>query len=1064
MSEAIRLVDAEARKRAIGDVTRSCFVEAGAGSGKTRCLVERVLTLLEAGTPSESIAVITFTRKAAGELRDRIRMTLSERLDRTPDHPFLRAASMTLDQMAIETIHSFCRRLLLRYSLEAGLPAGLTVMSDVDEEAALETDARRFAVSAEPEVREALLELLRVGVSATQLDALYRSLWLQPSELPTEAMFDPSAVTRWLAELQCISHECKQFQADKYAKLVREFTGAVVRHLDGPLTADVLRSMPAWPRRNYGARREEIVRIKETMQELKRRWLQEISRSWAVQRLQVVALAMQQHANASHTLRQRTGVLRQDELLGLTMQLLRKKPALREQVRAAYRYLLVDEFQDTDREQVDIIAHIVSSGDFARYTMPVLPEPGPGRLFVVGDYRQAIYGFRGADVSLFEAVRDRMNDDVVQLVTNFRSSWPVVDAVNRLFSMLDETHYPPMASIHLPESATDGLAAAFGQSIAGKVGDVRRQEAEAVVRLVYTELAAGCPPEDIAVLMRDRSILRALEAELEDAGLPYRVESQSLLCATQEYQDIRNLLAAIAFPGDQSAVVAALMGPACGCTLRELQCWRRNGGQWLLKSPLSGDETGRVAASLRRLSEWRIRSYSLSVSAFVEQLVAEAGLMEGCLAHARARESWRRIKLLLQMAQEWDGTGGLPGFVRWLDDLADRQIRQDESVTPDLGMPAIRLLTVHAAKGLEFDTVIVAGFAGKGGPTQYPILARYGRERAWCPGICRMDKSDACEDCPGRRLQLLQKEAADAERLRLLYVACTRARRRLYLSLWSSAAKNDESSLIERVASAWDAAGLGRLDPPELRSAHHDLPGVQDDDGLSLSEWQHKRNIAFQTGQLVIVTPSRLSHTDWAQEDTGSPEWDPLQQGGYTVPLTADQRRALQRGHAVHRTLATVSMPDGSDLERRAIAAARDAGLGDDPETLRLASILLAGVRDLCVNALWKREVYLGLALGEGMLLEGYADLVIDRPDGLIVVDYKTDFLSTEAEVYRRALTYRPQLACYAHALHQLTGRPVSCGYVVFALNGEPYPVRLDGLEPAWNELAAAGFTKHRSG
>lgn len=1063
MSSAMSLVDQAARIRAITETGLSCFVEAGAGSGKTRCLVERVLTLLEAGTPAESIAVITFTRKAAGELRDRIRMTVTERLHTDPWNETLIAASTTLDQMAVETIHSFCRRLLLRFSLEAGLPAGLTVMNSVDEQAAQEGDACEFATSVGPDVREAMLELLRAGITTARLSELYKTCWYQPSDLPVPAPFQEAAVRVWFEDLQRLSEQYADLRTDKYVQRVIQFVTEVRRNLDGATTATTFRRMPPWPSRSFGARSGRVVQLKSDMLQMKHRWLQDVWRAWAAQHLQVVASAMAEHAQAAHARRRDGGVLRQDELLRLTMDLLCHQPALRERVRSTCRYLLVDEFQDTDREQVEIIARIVSRPDADSGMTPMLPDPEPGRLFVVGDYRQAIYGFRGADVTLFEAVRDQMPDDVVRLVTNFRSSWPVVHAVNTLFEALDKVHFPPMAAIHSPDTVTDGGAAAFGGPLEAKAAEVRRREARAVVQLVCSELGAGCRPEDIAVLMRNRSILRALESEMDEAGIAYRVESQSLLCATQEYQDVRNLLAAIAFPGDEAAVVAALMGPACGCTLRELQTWRRGGGVWSLQAEPADIPPERVAHSLRRLRDWRALSHQISAPALVVQLISRSGLVESAAAYAHARESWRRYKLLQQMAQDWDGSGGLMGFVRWLDDLADRQIRQDESVTPDLGMPAVRLLTVHAAKGLEFDTVVVAGFAGQGGNTRYPLLARQGSTSAWCPGVCRTQKNEGCEGCEGRSVHLAQREAAQAESMRLLYVACTRAQRRLYLSFWSPSAKAGEPELMERVASAWQNAGLCVVEPQEPSQPRREAPPPPPDE-VTLSDWQRQRHAAFQDGRLTIVTPSRLSHADWPLDDAGSPEWEPTIQAADEVRLTPDQRRALQRGHAVHRTLATVSLPDGGDLEVRAIAAARDAGLGDDPETLRLASILLRGVRDLCRHASWKREVYLGLPLGKQRLLEGYADLVIDRPEGLIIVDYKTDFLASEAEVRRRAQSYRPQLACYAHALHEVTGRPVICGYVVFVLNGEPLCIRLDDLEQTWNALAASGFTEPRSG
>ena len=455
--------------------------------------------------------------------------------------------------------------------------------------------------------------------------------------------------------------------------------------------------------------------------------------------------------------RKREGRAGYHDLLVWARNLLRDDIGVRDHFRQRYTHLLLDEAQDTDQIQMQIamfIAEDVPEGTPAesRPTDWRNVSPADGRLFVVGDPKQSIYRFRRADVRQLNTLKSRMNQTPVNLDQNFRSHRPIIEWVNHLFSewmeasesqaeyvmlrhrwetpsdsdampsvwQLGEAHELLMGEVRALEC--QGIASALGQ-ITSSGWQIRTNDGETESPSPQPSPVKGegsalrSAPEyraarfsDICILMPTRTGLRDLEVALDDADVPYRLEGSSLIFDTQEVRDLLNCLRAIDDPGDEVSIVAALRSPAFACTDVDLLRYYEADGpfDYLTRS---GPQSGPVAEGLDALGEYHKRRMWTSVAALIDGFVRERPLMTAAVDHPRRREQWRRYRFIVAQARAFTEAGGgsLRSFLEWIDRLRSEGARVTETPVPETDEDAVRIMTVHGSKGLEFPVVILTG-------------------------------------------------------------------------------------------------------------------------------------------------------------------------------------------------------------------------------------------------------------------------------------------------------------------------------------------------------------------
>lgn len=1109
------LADQAVREMIATEQDRTLFVEAGAGSGKTRALVDRVELLVRSGAPMESIVAITFTEKAATELRDRIRRRL-ESIEADPGDPDQATATDALQQLdgaAVGTLHSFALRILGEHPVEAGLPPGVEVLDEISSGIEMEQRWQGFVERLLEDLDAGrsllILEASRVGLDhlrrlAVQLDDNWDLVETGiPTDAPAPEPIDAEPVRTALAEALALRGACNN-PADSLCQRIGELEPYLER-LAASDEIDRLEAVRDLSLEKFGNRGAAVnwsgpIDKAEAHRQLKyltekANGLVEAANQAALEHLAARLAVFTLDAAAK---RQAMGRLEYHDLLVRARRLLRHRdhgPAVRSALRARYRHLLLDEFQDTDPIQIDL-AVLLACGD---------PEPGdapwpeldtdPGRLFFVGDPKQSIYRFRRADIAMYLRARDRFADRA-RLVTNFRSVPGIIEWVNAVFGRLiayaegSQPEYGPLQARRPPGGRGPAVAVIGADPIADdlKAEELRRVEAAAVAAAVAAALEEGWEMDeggadeprrrpvragDVAVLVPARTSLPALEAALDSAGIAYRVETSSLVYATREVRDALMALTAAADPTDELAAVAALRSPLYGCGDDDLAHWKLGlGGRFSLRTDVSEHAGHPVADGLAHLQELHEARRWTSPPMLLERLLRDRGALETAVVSGRPRDSWRRLRFLVDQARAWADVGGtdLRGYLEWARLQGAENARVTETVLPETDDDSVRILTIHGAKGLEFPVTVVSGLT-----TQLSRPAR-GPTLAFPPGRPPAIRLRAGVESGGfEQWQPIDEQMDEHERLRLLYVACTRARDHLIVSLTRLAETKRltaASILAEAGAAGAGAANLGttartsaaRVGPPSApdgesqpakpaprpdvdsrpaesapsdRDSQPVQPAPRSDGDSRLAErepapalpdradWLAERKTALARASAPeAVSATRLARSAAEADDPGLDKADP----DLELPPWKKGRYGTAVGRAVHAVLQTVDLATGEGLDELARAQAAAEGVAfrrSDVARLARAGLATETARAAAAAPHW-RELWVAAPVG-GRLVEGYIDLLYrDQAGRLVVVDWKTDRIEGNDDAAALLDRYRLQGAGYAAAVEAVTGEPVA--------------------------------------
>lgn len=1076
MSTAIStsLVDEAARRRITADTATSLFVEAGAGSGKTHALVQRICQLvLVDGVELDSIAAITFTEKAAAELRERVRAELSKH-----DTPQAMSALNQVDTAALGTLHAFAARVVSEHPLEAVVPPRISVVDVMGSQLSFERRWRRMRTTlfsdeatAPAGLAEAMQIVIGVGAKLVQVrtlaDALDRS-WdrLNPGDAPplvAEQAIDD--VLMAADEIVACRSECTERDDKLFAKLedVEEWRTQLAA---GATTGAWLSLVDKCPGPGSGGKNahwgggNRAREIKDAIKQLKSLATQMRLR-YASTALEVVIYHLSRAVITEARERQRSGELEFHDLLVHARDVLADEQVQRA-VHKRYQRILLDEFQDTDPLQLEIARRIVAGTDEA------------GRLFTVGDPKQSIYRFRRADIASYMAASDATPDgDVVQLTTNFRSTTGVLEWINAVFSALilpDHHVQPTYTPLHPAPGRPSWTAGSWGpkpflfadnsdareDEPASDTERVRVREADDVARIIMTAVDRGWQKEkfdgaeyqhspvrlsDICILIPSRAVLAYLENSLDAADIEFRSEASSLVYSTQEVHDLLVTAQALSNTADTAALVAALRTPLFGCGDDDLLRWKAAGGRWnwFAEAP-AGFEDSPVVEGLTYLRTIYRDVGRQTPGSLLSTLATDRRVFEVSMDSPRHRDVWRRLRFVIDQAHAWYGEdrGGLRDYLAWAQTQQEENARVAESVLPEIGVNAVRIMTIHAAKGLQFPMVIVAGMSG-GFPTSKAPLVWDGDGKAsayLCGGVesLQYDALASAEDLH-----------TEAERIRLLYVACTRAESLLAVSGYRGKGK------------CW-----GKLFEPALETLPNEIPDLVDpvrDDGeavppgFAAESWEQwlagtERVTAFS------ALPSSMPVTDIVHEKrsegarildgyrTARLLTDPVE-GETVAAAVGSTESGAALGTALHTLIEAggLLVDLGDAFDDRARTTARGAGLADEERFVLLARSALssAPVRRAADREHWQEMPLGGLAPGSDIVVEGIADLVY-REDGgsLVIVDYKTDVGVSTAMLEQ----YWAQLAIYAELLRAAANETVSELVLVFCRPGDAVVLR----------------------
>ncbi len=1039
-----------AEQRAAVEASGLVFVSAGAGTGKTRVLVERFArAVCEEGVDVESILVITYTEKAAGELRSRIRAGLVER-----GRPDLARA---LDGAWISTIHGFCHRMLRSHPFAAGVDPRFRVLDEsqgrVLRSEAFEAALTQFLSGDDP-ARLRLLAVYGADGLRRMLTGVYETLRSAGRELVLELGEGPELETR-VRELReaarCLAGDSGSGDAQ------RETARQALVLLETDTRAERLCDLG-----DLRARGERAATYEEARRAAQQAALDELA---AADRdlLQELLTAF---AAAYQEAKDRESALDFEDLQLRARDLLRDDASIREREQLRFRALMVDEFQDTNRLQCELIDLI--SGDNTER-------------FFVGDEFQSIYGFRHADVQVFRERRAGAGAGVLPLTMNYRSRPEVLAVVNHLFGGdFGEEFQPLAASGEFPDPV-------FGPPVELLVTDKssyadtvhwRRGEARAIARRIREMIDAGdATPGEIVLLFAAGTDAEWYEEELRTLGVAtYRGTGRGYF-GQQQVVDLLAYLRLLRNRYDDEALVSVLASPFVGISNDALALLRRAAPKRPLFVAVERDlpetlperDAQLLRAFRQRYDRLTAASSRLSLERLCERVLAEHDYDLAVLAHWDGRRRYANLRKLARLARSYEELRGpdVEGFVRFVRDQEAVGARELEAVAEEEGGDAVRLLTIHAAKGLEFKVVVVAD-AGRdrAPPASDEILAlsdgRFGFR------VADPVTSERRGVYGYEQVKEARKAEERAERLRLYYVAMTRAIDRLIVSGSIDPTRTaDETTPIGWV--------LGRLDArAEIEGAGHEAVELERQGArviLRVDRYAEGPAPAFvepvtEDGQLALFAENgaaalpalvpalpalpeipapplhrvrrlsfsalalfeRCSYRYYAERIVGMRPTDERAAAPGTTGLAA-----TEIGDAVHRLLELVNLQEPLPPDDLVALVRGWYPRVSDEELDRITAF----VRSYCESELARRVASLTNARPErpfafehdGVLLHGRLDVLQQEGERALVVDYKTNTLEegTPEEIVEH--DYRLQRLVYALACFRAGAREVEVVY-----------------------------------
>lgn len=1079
-------------------------VTAGAGSGKTRALVGRYVHLLEDGLPPRSVVAITFTEKAAREMRTRIRRLIQQWLTDRPagiERSRWEAIYTELDAAPIGTIHSLCAAILRTHPAEAGVDPAFDVL-DEGVAAALRAQAVESALlwAANDAAAAGLFPLLTEN-------GLRRAVAiLLDNRLDAASAFDvasPDPLARWQTELRA---ELARFldHPDVRSAVVELETlrdDETLTSLAGDTLADLIADLldawdaiaEAWDAWDIATVLAQLPRARQSMQPHKGRkdnWpdieiprqaltllrsqydatvgdLLDESVDWSLDQQAAAALphlraAFAYALDAYTDAKAQRQALDFDDLEAGALALLENHLDVRAYWQAEVRSVLVDEFQDTNDRQRRIVYALAGLGRES------------GRLFVVGDAKQSIYRFRGADVTVFREVQhqiDQAGGKVIDLDLTFRAHEPLLQQMNALLAPVmqteedrDRPYLVPFAPLraHRPTPA-DGVREPYVELCVGlgnTVAEGRQAAAKALAhRLLRLHDEERVEWGDMGLLFRASTGFPAYEDALEEAGIPFVTVAGRGFHDRPEVRDLLNALRAIADPTDDRALAGLLRSPALALTDGALYLLRRgeDGAKRQLWATLNGDlsllDDGNRARAERardilvqlnqivgRITVAQVLKQFLDLTNYRAILRLSAHSEPLAAAGERAR---RNVDKLLADAHS-SRLVSVGEFLEYLQTLRDVAAREGEA--PVEAGDAVQIMTVHKAKGLEFPAVVIADAGRNPRRTAPPLLLDKELGSVVSP------KADDGRPVVYRLAGLRNQDRDDAEERRLLYVAATRAKEKLLICGHArvSKAKQTPGQLL---LSGWlqqlgQVVGLDQVRVEEMP----DKPVVMelaDVAGCSVGCTMSAVTTSHDFPSMAIATPPEeppahdpaiqfppplvepiaAPPVETADEGVQAREAEPPP-GVWRVVPTARQPQgpAWVIGVLVHEALRRWRFPDRDGFDEFLRHHALLAGLTDEEEitaTLREARRLLTRFQahPLCAEIATARRYHEVpyFIEREGRVEAGQIDLLYHHAGGWHIVDFKTDRLRAD-EVAGKVAEYTPQVQQYVEAVCQLLG------------------------------------------
>lgn len=1137
----------------------SLLISAAAGSGKTAVLVERIIQLItDPAHPVDvdRLLVVTFTRAAAAEMRQRLSTALSEKMAQHPDDIYYQRQQMLLPRSYISTVHGFCTRLLQEYAGQTGLPVGFRV--------AEESQAALLAAQALDEVLEenyrrrdpAFMALaaqlnsgrndsaLRAAVEGAyafmqaqpfpeqwlqrQIDAysavipLEQTAWMQPILQELDMLLEYAAALCYrayeisvasglepyletlLGESRQLTHLREQLPTATYDEMQTLVTGFAFGRLAPVKNTDdaVVEAKQAVKDCRDDAKKL-LARCADLFCGTESECRGDLAQMAPL--ADALGLLVRQFTDRYVALKRQEKLLDYNDLEHEALRLLLDADGaptpLAEELSHRFAHVMVDEYQDTNAAQDALFTALSRNGE---------------NLFFVGDVKQSIYGFRQAMPFLFThrrdtyAAYDEHNPTypaTITLKNNFRSRPEVTDTVNFLFRQLmgrrlggveygEQEELKPSATYPAADAATEWLILDKNAAADEGISDVQAEARQigGRIRRLMTEMtvsekgtARPLQYKDICILLRGRTHIGEYVKELARMGIPAAADKSDGFLTTPEVQTALSLLRVIDNPLREVEMAAVMLSPLFGFTADDLALLRVTYGKYLplyvAAERMSAEDAhpdlaARCTLLLSCLRRLRVLAVSLPADRLLESAYRETDMEAVFAARSGGRQRVANLHQLDRIARgfEQGGFRGLSAFVRYLDRLQEQG--KDMAGGDTLSQEGVRLMTVHASKGLEFPVVFLARLGGQGSNEDSRKKLLFHHRVGIGMKLTDDAEGEKHIPLPHRAVQSARRLDDKAEELRVWYVALTRAREKLIM-VYSvrdidAALRKAQTHLLSegallpavvlQAASPGEMLLTAALRHPgfapyrtvaEVSSLPAETPWritlcrevapldtaeaediAAEDTALTATLRQRMGYVYPYTALLGVpahLAASQLSHQRLSRQHVAANPPAFLQQEGLT---------AAEKGTALHTFMqfadyAAAAADSEAEAQRLLSAGFLTPQQGEvlPHEKLRRFFDGTLYRRMTAAQEIW-REYHFVVDIPAGtftdlpaelaretVVVQGIADCVFREGDRLILVDYKTDKVDTAAELIDR---YRSQMLFYKQALEKIFGLPVA--------------------------------------
>ena len=1085
------LIDRKAREKIVKELNCNILVEASAGSGKTSSLIQRMAALIKSGKfKVDEISAITFTRKAAIELKERFQQKIEESFRETKDEKekdYLRAALSNLEQCFLGTIHSVCARLLRERPIEAGLDPEFAELDDLDDILLKEEAWERYLLNLKIGESPSLTHLEELGIKPSELVDCYKMVCTYPEVKPSFPVSPKANIKEAVKEMISFSDEASQYIPDEEPKMGYD------RLQEAVLSVKRVKGFYDYMKEDYNqikllenfggdfsnqsgkitlnrwTSKEKAKEYRDSLVlELQEKVINPVLQQWReycyADTIKFVLPAVEYY----HQLRQKVSMLNFQDLLLKTSRLLRDYPEVRQYFQQRYKCLLVDEFQDTDPIQAEIIFYLTGLDIYEKKWHKLIPRPGS--LFVVGDPQQSIYRFRRADIAIYNLVRElieKSGGEVLKLQANFRSLQSIGSYLNPIFEELFSSGQRKFQAVYSPMQTTrkdnPQYLSGVKQLIISKgssKSDTIRQDAQSIARIIRDmvdkgfklvrteeEIKAGTSTsvtyKDFMILLRYKGGMDIYARTLAEHGIPFTVSGTTTLNESHQIKELLKLFRLMRDIENQVLIIAVLRGIFFGFSDDDLYQFKEAGGNFdfyeKIPEKLSHKLKENFNRSFCRLRQFHLWTQKLPPVTAMEKIIVDSGLLSHSCLEGYNLNKCGELYFILERLRKAEA-GEVIGFASMVDQL---EKMLEAGIEEELDILAeentVRIMNLHKAKGLESPVVFLAisYHSTTHEPTYY--IERTGQEPN---GYFLISRSNAYHK--GKRLAQpknwedycrLEASYNEAEGLRLLYVAATRAKNLLIISSlnhqsnksnpWLLLLKNIGEEMNMTVPEAGVAGGKAKIEGEEnfLLDQYKEIKKECEQwmKDLARSSYYEKTPTDFKDEE---------KHREVVTVDVGGTAWGSAVHRIFDYFIKEDPDKQL------------LSLQAEKILEKEGISPKRKVELAEQVQKFKKSDLFKRLEKaefkysevPFTINIMPNHPLYAQLDSQDSLpiILSGTIDLVFKEADGWVVIDYKTDRPKNEQDYPKLVKIYQKQIAIYSQVWQEITGEQVKQSSIYF--------------------------------